>query len=220
VPAGYDLDPLPIHVPPRDGESVVSWLRRVSVRYDTPVRDLLRGAGTSKPITGTSKVAARLRNNRALLDRLGLTAAETSRLLAPPAMLAAFDDYLRTLQRQWTPPPRWSRYCPACLADPGPSWDGDWQSPLSLLCLRHGSFLLNTCPGCGGHLLASPVWMSQPQELWQCPSRAHCRRGGPRTVQPWCGADLRGAADATCNTRSVCSPVGRTVRPSPPRRAV
>ena len=79
---------------------MVSWLRRVSLRYDVPVRDLLRGAGTSKPVTGTSKVVARLRNNRALLDRLGLTASETYRLLAPPAMLAALDDYLYTLQRQ------------------------------------------------------------------------------------------------------------------------
>ncbi len=172
---------------------MVSWLRRISLRYDTPVRDLLKGAGTSKPVTGTSKVVTRLRNNRALLDRLGLTATEANQLLAPPAMLAALDDYLRTLQRQWTPPPRWSRYCPACLADPDPSWDGDWQSPLSLICLRHGIFLLNSCPGCGGHPLARPVWMSQPLELWRCPSRVHRSRGGPRTVHPWCGADLRDA---------------------------
>lgn len=171
----------------------MSWLRRVSLRYDVPVRDLLRGAGTSKPVTGTSKVVARLRNNRTLLDRLGLTASETYRLLAPPAMLAALDDYLDTLQRQWTPPPRWSRYCPACLTDPDPSWAGDWQSPLSLLCLRHGTFLLNTCPSCGGHPFASPVWMSRPQELWRCPSRVRRHRGGPRTVHPWCSADLRDA---------------------------
>jgi len=162
VPAGYDLTPLPIHVSLREGEAVVSWLRRVSLRYDVPVRDLLKGAGTSKPITGTSKVVTRLRNNR-------------------------------TLQRQWTPQPRWSRYCPACLANPDPSWNGDWQSPLSLLCLRHGIFLLNSCPGCGGYPLASPVWMSQPQELWRCPSRTIHRRGCPRTVHPWCGADLRDA---------------------------
>ncbi len=193
VPAGYDLTPLPIHVSPRAGEAVVSWLRRVSLRYDVPVRDLLKGAGTSKPITGTSKVVTRLRNNRALLDRLGLTAAETKQLLAPPAMLAALDDYLCTLQRQWTPPPRWSRYCPSCLADQDPSWDGDWQSPLSLLCLRHGVFLLNTCPDCGGHPLASPVWMSRPQELWRCPSRVPRSRGGARTMHPWCGADFRDA---------------------------
>jgi hypothetical protein len=193
VPAGYDLTPLPIHVPPRDGEAVVSWLRRVSLRYDVPVRDLLKGAGTSKPITGTSKVVTRLRNNRVLLDRLSLTAAEAKQLLAPPAMLAALDDYLRTLRRQWAPPPRWSRYCPACLSDADSFWDSAWQSPLSLVCLRHGIFLLNTCPGCGEHPLASPVWMSKPLELWRCPSRVHRSRSGARTVHPWCGADLRDA---------------------------
>lgn len=191
VPAGYDLGPLPIHVPPRDGEAVVSWLRRVSLRYDVPVRDLLRVAGTSKPITGTSKVVTRLRNNRALLDRLGLTDEETRRLLAPPPMQAAMDDYVRTLHRQWPPPPRWSRYCPLCLAEQDPGWDAGWQSPLTLLCLRHGVYLVNTCPGCGKHPLASPVWMSQPQELWWCPSRSLRSAGPARTVRPWCGADLR-----------------------------
>ena len=53
VPAGYDLDPLPIKVPVRDGESVVSWLRRVSWRYDMPARTLMRGAGTPKALAGT-----------------------------------------------------------------------------------------------------------------------------------------------------------------------
>lgn len=191
VPAGYDLTPLPIHVPPRDGEAVVSWLRRVSLRYDVPARDLLRVAGTSKPITGTSKVITRLRNNRALLDRLGLTVEETRRLLAPPPMLAAMDDYVRTLRRQWAPPPRWSRYCPECLADQDPSWDASWQSPVTLLCLRHGVYLVNTCPCCGEHPLASPVWMSQPLELWRCPSRIFRSAGAARTVRPWCGTDLR-----------------------------
>ncbi|MFT4163937.1 MAG: TniQ family protein [Microlunatus sp.] len=193
VPAGYDLGPLPIHVSPRDGEVVVSWLRRVSLRYDVPVRDLLRVAGTSKPITGTSKVLTRLRNNRGLLDRLGLTAEETRRLLAPPPMLAALDDYLNTMRRQWIQPPRWSRYCPLCLADPDPCWDADWQSPLTLLCLRHGVYLVNTCPSCRRHPQASPVWMSQPLELWRCPSRHAHDQGSTRAVHPWCDTDLRDA---------------------------
>jgi hypothetical protein len=63
VLGGYDLDPLPIHVPARDGESAVSWLRRLSVRYDTPARVLLRKAGAARPITGTTQVVSRLRNN-------------------------------------------------------------------------------------------------------------------------------------------------------------
>lgn len=222
VPAGYELAPLPIHVAPRDGEAVVSWLRRVSLRYDVPVRDLLRVAGTSKPITGTSKVVTRLRNNRALLDRLGLTAEESRWLLAPPPMLAAMDDYVRTLHRQWAPPPRWSRYCPLCLADSDPCWDAGWQSPLTLLCLRHGVYLVNSCPNCGEHPLASPVWMTQPQELWRCPSRSLRSAGPARTVRPWCGADLRDTATEPADVASQDAQrllTGWSVGPSEPATA-
>lgn len=195
VPAGYDLAPLPIHVPPRDGEAVVSWLRRVSLRYDVPARTLLKVAGTQKPVTGTSKVTARLANNRALLDRLGLTTEQARRLLAAPPMLAALDDYLTTMRRRWAPPPRWSRYCPACLADPDPHWPGDWHSPLSLLCLRHAVFLVNLCPGCDQPPLVSPAWLSQPLELWRCPTRLiRRRRNVGRAVNPWCEFNLRTVA--------------------------
>ena len=45
VPAGYDLNQLPIHLPPHDGEATLSWLRRLALRYDVPVRLLVRQAG-------------------------------------------------------------------------------------------------------------------------------------------------------------------------------
>src|SRR3954471_16688648 len=79
VPAGYGLDPLPIKVPVGDGESAVSWLRRVSWRYDVPARTLLRDAVTPKALSGTSKVGPRLRNNHQLLDRLGLPEEDVAR---------------------------------------------------------------------------------------------------------------------------------------------
>ena len=83
---------------------------------------------------------------------------------------------------QRTPPPRWSRYCPTCLADPDPSCDGNWQSPLSLLCLRHGNFLLNTCP----RLRCTPARQARMDVpaagTLALPLRVHRSRGGPPTV--------------------------------------
>jgi hypothetical protein len=192
IPAGYDLGPLPIRVPPRHGEAVVSWLRRASLRYDVPARILLRVAGTRQPISSTTRAATRLRNNPVLLQRLGLTADDRKQLLTINPIGAATDDYLKTLQRTTLTPAGWFRYCPLCLADPDPGWAADWQQPLTLLCLRHRVYLHTTCPGCGQHPMASPVWMSRPSELWACPARLPRHpNGAGRVVRPWCNTDLR-----------------------------
>ena len=120
MPAGYDLDPLPIKVPVGDGESAVSWLRRVSWRYDTSARTLMRDAGTLKALTGTSKVAPRLRNNRQLVDRLGLPEEDVARLLGSTPLGAATTNYLKAFHRTTPSPRSWSRYCPTCLTEPDP----------------------------------------------------------------------------------------------------
>lgn len=195
ISAGYDLDPLPIRVPPQPGESIVSWLRRVSLRYDVPVRELLRGAGTRKTVQSTGRAVTRLRNNPELMRRLGANDDDRRQLLSPTALERATNSYLQTLRRTRPSPPSWSRYCPACLAEPEPSWHGDWQSPLMLLCLRHRILLRTTCPGCRQHPHHSPIWMSHPSELWACPTRLAkppaTARG--RAVRPWCYTDLRTA---------------------------
>ena len=191
VPAGYDLPPLPIHVPPQDGESAVSWLRRLSVRYATPARDLLRGAGAVKAITGTTKVISRLRNNRALLGRLGLDADEASRLLTAAPLTSATLTYAETFGRTPMPARPWMRYCPPCLAAPAPVWPDHWRSPLSLICPDHGVYLLQSCPGCDQQPHASPAWLTHPVELHRCPSRVHEHDAGPgRRRLPWCDTDL------------------------------
>lgn len=191
VTGGYDLDPLPIHVPPRDGESAVSWLRRLSVRYDTPARDLLHGAGAVQAITGTTKVISRLRNNRALLERLGLDADETSCLLTAAPLTSATLTYVETFGRTPMPARPWMRYCPHCLAAPDPVWPDHWRCPLSLICPDHGVYLLQTCPGCGQKPHASPAWLTHPVELHRCPSRVHEHDAGPgRRRLPWCDTDL------------------------------
>ena len=193
VPAGYDLDPLPIKVPVRDGESVVSWLRRVSWRYDIPARILMRDAGTPKPLTGTSKVAPRVHNNHQLLDRLGLPPDDVARLLASTPLGAATTNYLKAFHRK-TPDPRpWSRYCPTCLTGPDPYWRQDWQHPLLAICPEHSTYLLQACPVCRQRPQQNPAWLSRPIELWRCPAPLLTFDHGPtgRHRGPSCTQDLR-----------------------------
>lgn len=195
VPAGYDLDPLPIKVPVGDGESAVSWLRRVSWRYDMPARTLMRDAGTPKALTGTSKVAPRLHNNHQLLERLGLPADDVARLLASTPLTAATTNYLKAFHRT-TPPARpWSRYCPTCLTGPDPYWRQDWQSPLLAICPTHDTYLHQACPSCLQRPQQDPAWLSRPIELWRCPAAlvTFVRSPAGRQRRPWCTRDLRTA---------------------------
>lgn len=129
MPGGYDLKPVPIHVAVRDGESAVSWLRRMSVRYDVPARDLLRNAGAKRPITATSRVTGRLRNHRGIAQQPGATADEVSQLVNPAPLLAATAAYLETFWPATSQTRPGSRYCPTCLSEPEPFWPEHWQSP-------------------------------------------------------------------------------------------
>ena len=225
VPAGYDLGPLPIKVPVHTGESVVSWLRRVSWRYDMPARTLMRDAGTPKPLTGTGKVAPRVHNNHQLLDRLGLPEEDVARLLASTPLTAATTNYLKGFH--WTTPdPRpWSRYCPTCLTGPDPYWRQDWQNPLLAICPTHDTYLHQTCPRCRQRPQQDPAWLSRPVELWRCPAPLLTfdhgtagRHRGPscihdlRTVDPVSAAPaevaaqqlLLGWADDPIHTSTAC----------------
>ena len=114
VPASYDLDPLPLHLPPQPGEAVVSWLRRLSIRYDLPARDLIRSVGSRQPVTSTGRAAARLRNNRIIATRLDLNDDEPRTLVLPQPLTAATKTYLDT--HPGAPARPQSRYCPSCLA--------------------------------------------------------------------------------------------------------
>jgi hypothetical protein len=202
VPGGYDLEPVPIHVEVRNGESAVSWLRRVSVRYDVPARDLLRTAGGKRPITATSRVAGRLRADRSIAQRLGLTAVETSRLVNPSPMVASTAAYTDTFRPNGSPTRAGSRYCPECLAGPGAYWPDHWYSPLSLICVVHGSYLARACPHCGQPPLASTAWLARPVELYRCPSR-RTPTGTTHQQQGWCDHDLTKVDTTTAPTDQV-----------------
>lgn len=89
----------------------------------------------------------------------GLTGQSTAALTA--ATLAAVDGTLLDLSgldphhqpsyravaaRGWAPG-QGTQICPRCLAETG-TWDISWRIPTTTVCLRHGCYLLSTCPGC------------------------------------------------------------------------
>ncbi len=207
MPGGYDLSPVPIHVEVREGESVVSWLRRLSVRYDVPARDLLRTAGAKRPITATNGVTVRLRGYRGIARRLGLTDPETSRLVNPTPLLAATAAYLDTFRPAGTQMRPGSRYCPQCLGEPEPFWPEHWQTPLSLICLAHRCYLVRACPKCGQPPLASTAWLARPVDLHRCPAqpRPSLIRGTGGQRHGWCDQDLSQLTPTTAPAEQVAA---------------
>ena len=77
----------------------MSWLRRVSWRYDVTVRELLRGAGSQRPVQSTPRAVTRLRNNHTLLQQLGLDDDDIQQLCASTPLELATRSYTRTLHR-------------------------------------------------------------------------------------------------------------------------
>ncbi|GAA0330042.1 TniQ family protein [Micropruina glycogenica] len=203
VPAGYDLDALPIHLPPHPGEAVLSWMRRLAVRYDVPVRDLLRGAGTRRRISSSRTIATRLRNQPGLVARLGLTAEQTKPFIKVQPLTAATTNYSATFGHSLPSQPQF-RYCPYCLAEADPWWPDHWHSPLSWICPTHHIYLLNACPACGQPPHGQFAWIGHVIELHRCPSRRPTTpRAGHQRSHEWCNADLTTAPTTTAAPAGV-----------------
>ena len=190
IPAGYDLDAVPIHLPPHRGESTLSWTRRLAVRYDVPVRDLLRHAGARRNITSSRGVATRLRTYPGMAARVGLTPEQIRPLVKIQPLANATNTYADAFGHP-QPGQSQSRYCPLCLTEPDPWWPDHWQSPLSWICPIHHSFLVNTCPDCGQPPHARRGWIGRVIDLHRCPSQLQSvDHAGRRRLRDWCNADL------------------------------
>ena len=87
-----------------------------------------------------------------------------------------------------------SHYCPRCLAENGGAWLMQWKSPFTFACANHGEALRSTCPMCGGRAAvgrrehglkpAFPAYVPEP---------GHCRnprrQTEPRRTKGPCGHD-------------------------------
>ena len=190
IPGGYDIDAVPIHLPPQPGEATLSWTRRLAVRYDVPVRDLLRHAGAKHRISSSTGVATRLRNLPGMAARLGLTAEQIKPLVRIQPLTMATNTYAQAFGHSKPSQPQF-RYCPRCLAEPDPWWPDHWQSPLSWICPIHHIYLVNACPACGQPPHAQFGWVGRVIDLDRCPSRLPTTdRTGRRRLRDWCNTDL------------------------------
>ncbi|MBK8445663.1 MAG: TniQ family protein [Micropruina sp.] len=205
IPGGYDIDAVPIHLPPHPGEATLSWMRRLAVRYDVPARDLLRHAGAKRRISSSSGVAIRLRTYTGMAARLGLTPDQIKPLVRIQPLTAAANTYAEAFGHAKPSQPQ-SRYCPRCLTDPDPWWPDHWQSPLSWICPIHHIYLVNLCLVCGQPPHAQFGWVGRVIDLRVCPSQIPTTdRVGRRRLRDWCNADLTAAPARSAHATAVAS---------------
>ncbi len=158
----------PVHPPPRDGEALSSWLRRVSRRYGMSVTGLLRferGETVSEtdidfelPIEWLQALAERagidfdtLRGMTLagwtpwLLDSLSPSPDAFSCYVQPWSVLVPSGqrpERTGMIWRAWIPPQWLSRACRACVASESePAYKLMWRLPLLLSCPVHGCWL-------------------------------------------------------------------------------
>lgn len=202
VSGGYDIDRLPIQVPPRPGEHPVSWLRRWAHRYGMTPNQLLADLGVPPASGPLLSIAVHIERHQ---DTLAAASGLNGPLAMPPVTVAAqtlteqLIRYYRRYHRFSPKRPSEPRFCPLCLREDSGAWQSAWTSPLLLVCLRHGVLLTRACPGCGRSPFTHTL-VGADTEAWTCslPTRSdHVHRTRYRR----CGHDLR-AAPATSLSRS------------------
>ncbi|MFD8373653.1 TniQ family protein [Streptomyces sp. NPDC059688] len=161
------MHPLPRSLEPLPGESLVSYLLRLSHRLGLPPLHLARMAGLANGFH-RNHISRRLLLDLAPSQIEGF--AHLTRLspqeVTQLTLLSWHDRYppivrsLNQFQRTWADP--WlflssPRFCTSCLADDlttaqrlhGGPWHKSWHLPVVFACIRHEQFLEPFCPHCG-----------------------------------------------------------------------
>lgn len=194
VVGGYDIDRLPIQVPPRPGEHPVSWLRRWAHRYGMTPNQLLVDLGVPRATGTLASIAVHLERHQ---DTLAAASGLQGLPPAQPAGVAAqtltdqLMRYYEAYHRVSPKPPTEPRFCPACLREDLGAWRSAWTSPLLLICTRHGVLLTRVCPACGRPPFTHAL-LGADTQAWDCALPAlgdHVHRARYRR----CGHDLRTA---------------------------
>ncbi len=188
---------LPIRLPPEPGEPLDSWVAAYAARLDTPILDLAAGLGPGRSFW--RQPAADVALGKGVGALVGLTAAAGLTDEQVEGMWRPLVRY-RNLARarfvssrlKWMVLPlRWSRFCPACLADTGGRWQARWRLPWQLACTAHTTLLCSNCPHCGGRQRQEALLQDiNTAQTVTCdvPRPAAFGRGDHR-----CGTDLRSA---------------------------
>jgi TniQ protein len=178
IVGGYSIDRWPIKVNVADDETLVSWFRRVSDRYQLTPRQLCEAMEVK--LGNNAKIADVLNQHRdaveyALDVRLGDFAPAHAGYLRSP-WLGSFVDSAH-------------RFCPICLEENG-YWEVSWEGPLSVVCPRHRILYVDRCPACGEQPWRTGAWLGQCAATRICTARVPAKAGPKRKVGQWCGADL------------------------------
>ncbi|MDQ6614736.1 MAG: LysR family transcriptional regulator [Actinomycetota bacterium] len=125
-------------------------------RLDTPILDLAASLGPAARFWRQPAADVALGKGVAQLVAVAATAGlSEEQLEAMWRPLVRYQALVKTrlgsgLHKWMTRPMRWSRYCPACLADTNGRWQTRWRLPWHLACPTHRTLLSATCPRCDG----------------------------------------------------------------------
>lgn len=184
---------LPIRVAPLPGEALDSWLEYLSHRLRTTHGEILTAVGLNRPATTAADRTHVTSVPAQAAERISAsTGVPVEQITA--MTLAHYPPQARVLSLGVRFPrarPRYSRFCPRCLADDDGRWQLRWRLGYSIACLTHRCLLLDACPAC-----AKPQRDRVfPGELRAYPGRCGCRAAdGSGRLAARCGADL---SDAT-----------------------
>jgi AraC-like DNA-binding protein len=203
------------------GESLDSWLVAYAARLRTPIADL--GAALGLPPAFLRQPAVRIALGRGgpgaeqLAAATGQPPGELEALWAPIARYGAC--VRRRFRTGWlvrvAAPMRWTRFCPACLADNGGRWLAAWRLPWWTACPVHGSLLVSSCPGCRKRQRLRPLHLDLDDP--QTTACAAPRPGATGRGDHRCGHDLRTAPAlpaASVGTLEVQAALGVVLEPS------
>lgn len=208
IPAGYDIDRWPIHVPPRVDELPAAWISRVADRAGLNPRQALEPLGV-KPghaaatVLGTVLVP----HVEMVAGLLGIDSEQLRQMLAPDRLNVVLRSYLHLYWPHYDPvKPVGCRFCPACLREPDPVWDRSWNVPLVTLGLRHEVLLVSECPRCGNAPWSTTSWLARATPTFRCPGRLPpLPSQSKRRHRPWCNHDLRNAPQTVASQETVAA---------------
>jgi len=187
---------LPIRVAPLPGEALDSWLEYLSHRLRTTHGEILAAVGLNRPAaTATDRSHVMWLFPEAAERVSAATGVPVGQIIA--MTLAHYPAAARVLSLGVRFPrgrPRYSRFCPHCLADDDGRWQLRWRLGFSIACLTHSCLLLDACPAC----LKPQRGRVFPGELHAYPGRCGCRAAdGNGRLAARCGADLSAATTLT-----------------------
>lgn len=150
------LTSLPSRPVPHPGQALDCYLEHVADANYLSAGTLMRAITAATDTTRYLLLRPTPRTLQVLSKMTGhppetLTAATLAPLDGTLVDLSGLDphhqpSYRAVAARGWAPG-QGTQICPRCLDETG-TWDISWRLPTTTVCLRHGCYLLLTCPGC------------------------------------------------------------------------